>query len=364
MFKHFFTIAAVKIPKEAQIRKMGAAKITDHTHAVERTKKTAVTSDQRFKGNRMDGGATLSEPVLLCVCVCVLGIPHLMQAPFFYLIYTVDHKRGDHGCAARDVVGQHALHTRDGGSGHFCDGGRGEKALAPANGFTHLSRFDRRGNGVGDAGQRATLPALGVRHHPAVPTLERDLAELDPLSAGDAGLGLDHLRREVGRCSTARGERRFRREGPRGFTVLETNSCCLAPPRDCGVPGCTLASAAGWPGCLKRSTDWTDSESSSAAAAETPAFSGQDSSPNHPPSAGPSRKEYLTRFSPAASPVGEGLDGGDGFDRSSAHGDAQGGLCHQRLVPLRQTKSEHTHTHTRAFSPAAPASVARRVVTA
>lgn len=36
----------------------------------------------------------------------------------------------------------------------------------------HLSDFDRCGNGIGDARQGATLPTLGVRDHPALPTLQ------------------------------------------------------------------------------------------------------------------------------------------------------------------------------------------------
>lgn len=40
------------------------------------------------------------QTLLVCLSVFerVLGNPHLMQAPFFYLIYTVDHKGRNHGC--------------------------------------------------------------------------------------------------------------------------------------------------------------------------------------------------------------------------------------------------------------------------
>lgn len=62
-----------------------------------------------------------------------------------------------------------------------------------ANIFAHLSHFDRRGNRIGDAGQGAVLLTLGVRDHPAVPTLQRDLAKLDPLSTRDTGLRFDNL---------------------------------------------------------------------------------------------------------------------------------------------------------------------------
>lgn len=53
------------------------------------------------------------QTLLVCLSVFerVLGNPHLMQAPFFYLIYTVDHKGRNHGCRAGDIVCQYTLHT-------------------------------------------------------------------------------------------------------------------------------------------------------------------------------------------------------------------------------------------------------------
>lgn len=57
---------------------------------------------------------TLLEYACVCVCQCVLGNPHLMQAPFFYLIYTVDHKSRNHRRCVIDVVRQNTLHTETG----------------------------------------------------------------------------------------------------------------------------------------------------------------------------------------------------------------------------------------------------------
>lgn len=53
------------------------------------------------------------------------------------------------------------------------------------------------------------------------------------------------------------------------LTVLETNSWSLTPPWRCGVLGWVFTSASGLQGCLKSSSDWTDSESNSTAAAGT-----------------------------------------------------------------------------------------------
>lgn len=61
------------------------------------------------------------------------------------------------------------------------------------NVLTHLPDFDRCAAQVGDARQRATLATLGVRDHPAVTTLQGNLAELDPLSTGYARFWLNDL---------------------------------------------------------------------------------------------------------------------------------------------------------------------------
>lgn len=124
------------------------------------------------------------------------GSPHHVQASVLYLTDAVDHEGGNHGRRAGDVVCQHTLHTDTGQTVVF----HVEELCAPtkspiaANVLAHLSHFDRRGHGIGDARQRAALPTLGVRDHPTVPTLERDLAKLDPLSTRDTGLGFDDLR--------------------------------------------------------------------------------------------------------------------------------------------------------------------------
>lgn len=52
------------------------------------------------------------------------------------------------------------------------------------NVLTHLSDFDWCASHVGDAWQRTTLTTLGVGDHPAVTTLQGNLAKLDSLSAG------------------------------------------------------------------------------------------------------------------------------------------------------------------------------------
>lgn len=50
--------------------------------------------------------------------------------------------------------------------------------------LTYLSDFDWCASHVGDAWQRTTLTTLGVGDHPAVTTLQGNLAKLDSLSAG------------------------------------------------------------------------------------------------------------------------------------------------------------------------------------
>lgn len=126
----------------------------------------------------------------------MLGSPHLVQTSVLYLTDAVDHEGRNHGRRAADVVRQHTLHTETGQTVvlHVEELCAPTKSPIAANVLAHLSHFDRRGHGIGDARQRAALPALGVRDHPAVPTLERDLAKLDPLSTWDAGLGFDDLR--------------------------------------------------------------------------------------------------------------------------------------------------------------------------
>lgn len=57
----------------------------------------------------------------------------------------------------------------------------------------YLADLDRSANHAGYARQRASLAALGVGHHAAVPALQRDLAKLYSLPARDARLWLDHL---------------------------------------------------------------------------------------------------------------------------------------------------------------------------
>lgn len=58
---------------------------------------------------------------------------------------------------------------------------------------THLPDFHGCATHVGDAWQRATLTTLWVRDHLAVTALQRNLAKLDPLSAGYAGFRLNDL---------------------------------------------------------------------------------------------------------------------------------------------------------------------------
>lgn len=65
------------------------------------------------------------------------------------------------------------------------------------NVLSHLSDFNRRANHVGDARQRAMLTTLWVWDHPAITTLQWNLAKLYPLSTGYTWLGLNDLQQDI-----------------------------------------------------------------------------------------------------------------------------------------------------------------------
>lgn len=200
----------------------------------------------------------------------------------------------------------------------------------------HLSNFDRRGDRIGDARQRATLPTLGVRDHPALPTLQRDLAKLDPLPTRHTGLGFDDLRPDARDQQVGAGEVTSVRSQTTthsfGDKLVKPNASLalwragLSPHVPLGVAG-LLEEVLRLDGlrikfhssCRNR-RKWSG-----------PTYRGYPT--------GSSSNKYFTSLSPAASPVRDGLDGSDGFHRSSIHRDTYSGLSHQRLIYLSQIKT-------------------------
>lgn len=237
---------------------------------------------------------------------------HLLHAPLFDLIDTVDHKWRNLGWCVGDVVCKYALGTHEEWGEPLGQRRETKQMFVPAcqkNKMPLQTSPIRTGVpprlGMHGRGQRS-------RHSGCETTLQsRHFSEILPnlilFPQGTQDSGLMTWKKDIPpqcqlhlTCSVAKkwyfvctavtelhaqlfshrtlvnaGTKKLEWDAQKScdflslkgiLTVLETNSCRRTPPWFCGVLGCIFISPSGLMGCLKMSSDLTDSESHSVVA--------------------------------------------------------------------------------------------------